>query len=72
MLVILVSCYMLCIFPLALAQVTPTTPGPNATYDADSNCTIAWITDNSGSWTNMSIGKPSCQCSIFEVTHQFH
>ncbi|KAL5488213.1 hypothetical protein ACEPAI_6321 [Sanghuangporus weigelae] len=37
------------------AQVQPMTPGPNETYAAGANCTIAWVPDSSGSWTNVTI-----------------
>ncbi|EPT03780.1 hypothetical protein FOMPIDRAFT_1115297, partial [Fomitopsis schrenkii] len=40
---------------LALAQVTPTAPGPHENFIAGSNCTIQWNADTSGAWTNMAI-----------------
>lgn len=40
----------------SVAQIGPTTPGPNETFKAGSPCKIAWIPDSSGSWTNMTIG----------------
>ena len=42
---------------VVLAQMQPTTPGPGETYTAGANCTIAWVPDSSGSWTNVTIGK---------------
>ena len=46
-------------FLFSFAQVVPTTPGPNETYIADSNCTVAWNPDTGGTWTNMSFGRVS-------------
>lgn len=40
-----------------LAQLQPTTPGPNETYTAGSPCNIAWNVDKSGEWTNVTVGK---------------
>lgn len=44
-------------FRFSFAQVVPTTPGPNEIYTANSNCTIAWEPDSTGTWKNMTIGK---------------
>ncbi|KLO08276.1 hypothetical protein SCHPADRAFT_798222, partial [Schizopora paradoxa] len=43
----------------SLAQISPTTPGPNETYNAGSACKIAWTPDSSGSWTNLTIALMS-------------
>lgn len=51
-------------FLFSFAQVVPTTPGPNETYIADSNCTVAWNPDTGGTWTNMSIGRLSVVLAI--------
>ncbi|KAI9001025.1 Ser-Thr-rich glycosyl-phosphatidyl-inositol-anchored membrane family-domain-containing protein [Trametes punicea] len=40
---------------LALADFTPTAPGPGDSFAAGSDCTIAWKPDESGQWTNVSI-----------------
>ncbi|KZT74375.1 hypothetical protein DAEQUDRAFT_190275 [Daedalea quercina L-15889] len=40
---------------LALADVTPTAPGPNETFIAGFNCTVDWDADMSGTWKNMTI-----------------
>lgn len=39
-----------------LAQVVPTTPGPNETYIAGSPCKVAWNVDETGAWKNMTVG----------------
>lgn len=52
---------------LALAEVTPTAPGPNETFAAGSNCTIEWDADTSGAWTNMTIGMLEAQQLRTEV-----
>ncbi len=39
-----------------IATLTPTAPGPGETYSAGSNCTIQWDVDQSGIWTNVTIG----------------
>ncbi|KAI0028242.1 hypothetical protein K488DRAFT_89929 [Vararia minispora EC-137] len=51
------------LFTLALSAVglvragvpVPDTPGPNQTYNAGSNCPIAWSADTTGLWKNMAI-----------------
>ena len=49
---------------LAVAEVTPTAPGPNETFTAGSNCSIQWDADTSGAWTNMTIGVPDAQSAM--------
>ncbi|KAI0771613.1 Ser-Thr-rich glycosyl-phosphatidyl-inositol-anchored membrane family-domain-containing protein [Trametes elegans] len=44
---------------LALAEVTPTAPGPGDAFAAGSDCTIKWDADTSGQWTNVSISLMS-------------
>ncbi|EIW61965.1 uncharacterized protein TRAVEDRAFT_91727, partial [Trametes versicolor FP-101664 SS1] len=39
----------------ALADITPTAPGPGDTFAAGSDCTIKWTADVSGQWTNVTI-----------------
>lgn len=58
------------VLPLALvtqvlADLTPTAPGPGQTFDAGSACTIQWDVDQSGTWTNVTIG--TCIQSLFYV-----
>lgn len=52
------------VLSVVAAQVTPITPGPNETFYAGSNCTIAWDTDPSGLWKSMTIGT--------SLTHVYH
>lgn len=44
----------------ALADLTPTAPGPGQTFNAGSNCTIEWDVDQSGTWKNVTIGAHLC------------
>ena len=45
-----------------LADLTPTFPGPGQSFNAGDNCTIKWEADESGSWTNVTIGACMRRC----------
>ena len=51
----------------ALADLTPTAPGPGESYSAGSNCTIQWDVDQSGIWTNVTIGTSTTACTSVEL-----
>ena len=51
----------------ALADLTPTAPGPGQSYSAGSNCTIQWDVDQSGTWTNVTIGTPATVFIIVDL-----
>lgn len=39
-----------------LADLVPTYPGPGQSFNASEDCTIKWDPDQSGIWTNVTIG----------------
>lgn len=39
----------------ALADLTPTAPGPGQSFKAGTNCTIQWNVDQTGTWKNVTI-----------------
>jgi hypothetical protein len=39
------------------AKLLPTAPGPNETFRAGSNCTVAWVPDPTGTWDNVTISE---------------
>ena len=41
----------------ALAALIPTAPGPGEFFKAGDNCTIEWNADETGVWTNVTIGE---------------
>ncbi|KAG8890592.1 hypothetical protein FRB98_007146 [Tulasnella sp. 332] len=41
--------------PLVFADVVPTAPGPGATFNEGSMCTLQWDVDTTDTWTDMTI-----------------
>ncbi|GJE87548.1 GPI anchored serine-threonine rich family protein [Phanerochaete sordida] len=49
----------LALIAVALADLTPTAPGPGQSFNAGSNCTINWDVDSTGTWNNVTINLMS-------------